>query len=83
MDTLDRLILGYINPESCEFASNADPYTGSTSRPPLDPIGREIKIKGPFCSGGGNHDTAADEAPVMDAVVEESVEDPPRRGLRS
>lgn len=88
MDTIDRLILGYVNSETCEFASNADPYTGSTSRPPLDPIGRDVQIKGPFCKEAVQHseeevamveEPQVEEPQVEEPMVEDSGEEPPRR----
>lgn len=45
-DTISRLILDWINPESCRFGTAADPVTGSTTRPPIDPHRRPISLAG-------------------------------------
>lgn len=39
---LSSLVLNYVSAESCEFATIADPKTGSTSRPPVALNGREV-----------------------------------------
>lgn len=48
IDTISRLILDHLDPNTCEILTNADPLTGSTSRPPLDPLDREISLVG-YC----------------------------------
>uniref|UniRef100_A0A7S3KZC9 carbonic anhydrase n=1 Tax=Amphora coffeiformis TaxID=265554 RepID=A0A7S3KZC9_9STRA len=45
-DTISRLILDWINPESCRFGTAADPETGSTTRPPITPGRRPISFAG-------------------------------------
>ena len=45
-ETIRSFILDWINPETCTFDTVADPTTGSTSRPALDPGTRPISLTG-------------------------------------
>lgn len=49
-DTIRNLILNWIDPETCRLGTVADPDTGSTSRPPLDPGDRPISLTGDCAS---------------------------------
>ena len=42
IDFINNLILNYIDPATCEKGTVADPKTGNTSRPPIDPAGRTV-----------------------------------------
>ena len=45
-ETLRTLILNFLNPETCRLGTWADPVTGSTTRPPVDPEGRPVSLTG-------------------------------------
>lgn len=45
-DSLRSFILDWINPDTCRLGTVADPDTGSTSRPPIDPGDRPLSLTG-------------------------------------
>lgn len=45
-DSMRSMILGRIDPENCRFDTVADPDTGSTTRPAIDPRNRPISLAG-------------------------------------
>lgn len=44
--SMRSLVLGRLDPENCQFDSIADPETGSTSRPAIDPQDRPVSLTG-------------------------------------
>lgn len=62
---LSSLILNYVDGETCEFSTVADPDSGSTSRPPQDLNGRSVRRICP-----GQYSPVEDEVYVMVSKLE-------------